>query len=125
MEADIWKSCFFKQAFELCVCRAGIKRQFGIGRLREDPLGECFFLPFAQKIAHASRKKYHTVSFARFCFADDGLSVLIAYGSLHVELAVLGIEVRPFQTADLTSAHACHEVGIEEIVPYLIPFDML
>ena len=125
MEADIWKSCFFKQSFELCVCRAGIKRQFGIGRLREDPLGECFFLPFAQKIAHASRKKYHTVSFARFCFAYYGLSVLVAYGSLHVELAVLGIEVRPFQTADLTSAHTCHKVSVEEIVPYFISFEML
>ena len=97
----------------------------GIIRPREDPLGECRFLSLLQQFCHTRGQYDLAVSFARFRFSDDINSACIPHRPLNAERAVFLVEVAPFESADLTSAHAGHDRRVEEVVPYLVALECL
>ena len=55
-------------------------------------------------------------------FTDGILALPLAVeGAAHLQRAALLVEVAPLQSADLAPAQTRHQLGLEEVPPYLVP----
>lgn len=126
MEPDAGQTGAFQQGLQAAVGPAGIDRVLRAERIGEDPLGEGAFPPFPQQLGRAGRQGDGAPALSRLGLAGGQPAALaLVERPAHRQRTLLPVEVGPHQAADLTPAHPGGQLGVEEVVPDRVLFDLL
>ena len=97
--------------FKFAVSCRRVYRLFGIQECREHPLGDCRLLTLLQYLCNAWRHEDVASTRLGFGFTDTHATALFdRYRTLYAELFIFEVDITPFESADLTTAQACHHL---------------
>ncbi len=126
VEPDAGQTGAFQQGLQAAVGPAGIDRVLRVERIGEDPLGAGAFPPFPQQLSRAGRQGDGAPALSRLGLAGGQPAALAPVERpAHRQRPLLPVEVGPHQPADFTPAHPGGQLGVDEVVPDRILFDLL